>query len=214
MDPQPTSSFIPKKPLAAVPSSGGGMSILVVIGLLFFLVALVGAGGTYLYEKILIQSVKDKEASLTKEQDALGVTTIEDLRRLDNRLVQAKRLLNSHIAPSAIFQYLSTQTLENVQFTSFDYTLQAGGTASLALTGIADSFATVALQSDQFNAANKTLKDVVFSNVNSDQTGKVVFNTKTNVVPALFLYSKAVTPGAEGENTAEPLATTTPNPSQ
>lgn len=190
------------------PTSSGGIGILFIISVLFFVTALVGAGGTLLYEKILVKSIADKEVSLKREKEALGLSTIDDLRRLDSRFNQSAKLLATHVAPSAIFQFLSGKTLENVQFTSFDYHLQPNGSADLTLNGVADSFASVALQSDQFNAANKVLKDVIFSNVNTDQTAKVVFSVKAMVAPALFLYGNAVVPG--GVDVASPTASTSP----
>src|SRR3989344_5427822 len=103
-------------------------------------------------------------------------------------LAQARTLLRSHVSPSAIFYFLSTVTLEKVQFNSFDLAVNKNGGATMTLSGTADSFSTVALQSDQLGAS-KVLRDVLFSGITVAETGKVSFTVNAGVDPDLILYS-------------------------
>ena len=184
------------------------------LAILIFVASLVAAGGIFAYQKLLTQSIASKSASLKANEDAYNLTVIQELIRADSRINEAGVLLNKHIAPSEIFAFLSMQTLEKVQFDSFEYSLKQDGTTDISLGGLADSFSTIALQSDQFGAS-KILRDVVFSDVNLDpDKGKVTFSVSATVAPSLILYTNALnsspsTPVEESEPQTGSVGTTT-----
>lgn len=192
MDPQVSASFIPKKPLAETRSrGGGGSSIIFLLGILVFIVSILAAGGAFLYERYLESSLVSQKAALEKSQQAYDLPTIQALLRFDNRIAEARKLLNNHISPSAIFTLLSQQTLNKVQFTSFNFNVGSGKSpATVEMTGLADSFATVALQSDQLGAS-KELKNIIFSGVTLKENGQISFSVKADLDPALILYSNS-----------------------
>ena len=187
MDPAGQGSFIPKQSLTAA-SRGGGIGIFFLLALIIFVMSLVSAGAAFGYQQILNNTIAGKDDSLRKAEGAFDAGTIQDLLRMDNRLVQARGLLQKHVAPSAILYFLSTITLERVQLNSFNVTLNKNGSASLGITGMADSFSGVALQSDQFGST-KVLKDVIVSGVSVNEVGKVSFAVNATVDPSLILYS-------------------------
>ena len=191
MDPAGQGSFIPKASLTAA-SRGGGMGILFILSLLIFVMSIVSAGAVFGYQQILSSTITGKDTDLRRAEGAFDAGTIQDLLRMDNRLMQARGLLQKHVAPSAILYFLSTITLERVQLNSFDMTLDKDGGASLNVTGTADSFSSVALQSDQFGST-KVLKDVIVSGVSVNDTGKVSFSVNATVDPSLVLYSGNLT---------------------
>lgn len=202
MDPQVSTSFIPKKNLdngvSRAHNAAGATGLVLLISILIFVASLVAAGGVFLYKGILAQSISGMSEMLKKNEDAYDFPLIQEFMRTDARIREAQTLLSKHIAPSAIFSFLSMQTLKKVQFVSFDYSLKADGTINLELKGIADSFSTIALQSDQFGA-NKLLKDVVFSGVSADpQSSKVAFSVSANMVPSVILYSSVLAASAGG----------------
>ena len=60
------------------------------------------------------------------------------------------------------------------------------------MDGVADSFSTVALQSDQFDG-NKLLKDVDFTGITSEPTtGRVQFSVSATVDPSVFSYTSTL----------------------
>ena len=207
MDPQTQSSFIPKKPLTG---TGGRTNSFAFVGLFFllavlvFIASLVSAGAVFAYEGYLSGSIASKSDSLNKAQAAFDPGAIQELVRMDSRLTNANALLEKHIAPSALFAFLSTQTLERVSFSSFSYALGDDGSVTIALAGEADSFSTLALQSDQFNT-NKLFKDAIFSGISVGGTGQVAFNVQAKVDPSLINYTNSLT------NTP-PTPTPTPTP--
>ena len=157
--------------------------------------SLLSAGAAFGYQQLLNKSIAGKDKSLRMAEGAFNAGTIQDLIRTENRLIQAGSLLQKHVSPSAIFSFLSTITLERVQLTSFDMTLNKDGGAMLSLGGIADSFSSVALQSDQFGAT-KVLKDVIVSGVSVGEFGKVSFSVNATIDPSLILYSRNLTQSA------------------
>jgi hypothetical protein len=207
MDPQVQASFIPKKSLemGASPRGGGFGGLVFLIALLFFVASLVAAGASFAYTQYLQKAIVDKSDSLKKAEGAYNAKSIEDLARLDNRLIQSNALLNKHVAVSGIFSFLSTQTLVNVSFSNFTYELGGDGTAKITMAGAADSFSTVALQSDQFNG-NKLLKDVLFSSITVGAGGRISFNVSAVVDPSILLYKNtigtAATPAADASASA------------
>ncbi len=207
MDPQVPASFIPKKPVTSSPAAKEGAGLLLIISIFIFAVSLLAAGLAFGYESYLNNSIASESDSLQKDQAAFDVSTINDLVRLDSRINQATTLLNTHIAPSAIFNFLSQETLQNVQFTSFQYDLQANGSGLLTLNGVADSFSTVALQSDQFGNSSM-LRNIIFSNLNTDPSGRVLFTVQATVSPSLLLYSNNL--AAPSINQSDQLATSSP----
>ena len=205
MPPQAPTSFIPKKPLDSGMTyrESGGLGFLFFISLFIFIASLVAAGGVFAYQNFLASSVASKSSSLQKAEGAFDPSTINDLVRLDSRINNAETLLQNHVAASAVFAFLSQQTLQNVQFTSFDYELQSDNSANITLAGQADSFSTVALQSDQFGASS-LLKNVVFSDVKTGTGGTVSFSVSATVVPALINYAKNL-----GNPATQPVITPT-----
>lgn len=212
MDPQVGASFIPKKPLvgSGPRPHGGGFGLLLLVALLLFIASGVAAGAAFLYQKLLHGSIASKSHSLELAQSAYEPGAINDLTRLDSRINEARRVLQKHISPSAIFSYLSTQTLEKVRFTSFDYSAKDDGSSTMTLRGEADSFATIALQSDQLGAS-KVLKNIIFSGISVDPiSGKVTFSVAADIEPSLLLYSKSILEGSAGtgEETVPSLEST------
>ncbi len=211
MPPSPTpTSFIPKKPLDSSTAyhESGSFGFLFFISVFIFIASVVAAAGAFGYQTFLEGSISSKQSSLQKEEAAFDPEQINQLIRLDSRINNAKTLFAKHVAPSAIFAFLSQQTLRNVQLTSFQYSLNADGTASILLSGIADTFSTVALQSDQFNAANQVLKDVVFSGVDNNGVRSVRFSVTATVAASLIDYTKNL----GNSNVLVPVTSPTPTP--
>ncbi len=203
MDPNVQGSFIPKQALAAQ-ARGGGMSLILLLALVIFVISLAAAGAAFGYQQLLSKQINDKDTSLRRAEGAFDASAIQDLVRTDSRITQARSLLQKHISPSAIFYFLSTITLQSVQFSSFEYSLTQDGSASISLLGSADSFSSVALQSDQFGGS-KVLKDVIFSGISVGDLGKITFNVGATVDPSLLLYSRNLS-----QQAAQSASSTTP----
>ena len=211
MDSQVQTSFIPKKSLdIAASRSGSPVGLLFLLALLVFITSLVAAGASFLYTRYLTGDIANKSHSLALAEGAYDPGSIQDLLRLDSRLTQSKTLLANHVAVSGIFAFLSTQTLAQVSFSSFDYELDATGAATLKMNGTADSFSTVALQSDQFGAS-KLLKNVVFSGITVETNGTVAFSVSATLDPSILSYSNSLGASVPITPPSQPADTTTPS---
>ncbi len=192
MDPQIPASFIPKKPLGPsfhTESRSKVFGLFLFVAVIIFIGSLAAAGAAYLYKNTLQTQNTQSAAALEKAKASYDPTTINDLIRTSQRITQASILLKKHTAPSSIFDFLANTTVQGARFSDFSYLTNQDGTASIALSGEAVDFASVALLSDAFNQSHM-LNNLLFSNVDTDQTtGHVVFKISANVSPALISYS-------------------------
>src|SRR3989344_339852 len=159
MDHNVQGSFIPKAALTQA-ARGGGMGLFFLLSLLVFVMSLVAAGAAFAYTQYLDRTILQKDKELTEAEGAFSAGTIQELLRLDTRMIQTKNLLDSHVSLSEVFDFLSKITLQRVQYNAFDLQVQQGGAASMLLSGVAESLPSVALQADQYSES-KVLRDVI-----------------------------------------------------
>ena len=209
MDPNVQGSFIPKQALAAQ-ARGGGIGLFFLVALIIFIMSIVAAVGAFAYTFSLNKSLADKADSLQRDEGAFDPAAIQDLLRLDSRIEQAKLLLKKHVSTSAIFTLLSQLTLQKVQLSSMTFTLNPDGSGTIALSGSADSFSTVALQSDAYGGS-KVLRDVIFSGISVGDTGRVGFTVNASVDDNTLLYinNLSQTAPVSSPNTTQTQGTTT-----
>lgn len=198
MEPKFKTSFIPKTPMAESgpkKKKGGGksslMGLVTLITLIIFLAAIALGVGVFLYQQFLEQSIESKSQSLERARAAFEPAVIEELARLDKRIDVAQTLLANHTAPSALFAFLEDNTLQTIQFTDFRFSILEGGQASVSTSGVAASFSAVVLQSDVFSQS-RAIRNPIFSNLNLNQEGDVVFEFSAEVDPSLISYSETL----------------------
>lgn len=160
------------------------------ISVLIFVASLLAAGGAFAYGAYLDKAIASKKESLKTAEGAFDIRSIQDLERLDVRLDEAEHLIQNHIAPSGLFTFLSSATLERVQFTSLSLEISSDGAGHITMAGVADSFSSLALQSDQFSVA-KVLRNVIFSGIATDSTGRVIFSVSADVDHSLLSYAQS-----------------------
>ncbi len=182
-------SFIPKKTFETGPATKtrvGAGGIFSIIAACLFVLSLLISGGVFLYERFLATSIERKKETLEQAKKAFEPELIRELSRLDSRLSLAEDLLDEHIAPSGLFDLLEDVTLETVRFTTLGYGIEESG-VRVTLQGEARSFASVALQSDEF-AKNRSIRDPIFSGLTLDERGAVEFTVNALIDPALLSY--------------------------
>lgn len=213
MEPYIPTSFIPKKPIdtAVAPSSSSGKKSFGLVSLVstLFILATVGAYGVSLfYEKTLETQKQSIEAQLAEARDGIGTDFVSDMKALDRRITGVKKLLESHIVVTPIFQALEATTLHSIQYRTFQYEYDRSATSERAdvkvmLKGSAKSYATLALQSDAL-VGNSLIKNPVFSGLSIDEKNKVNFDLTFSVPAERLSYesfvaslSPALAPGSE-----------------
>lgn len=170
-------------------------------------VAIVGAAGTFGYEKYLETVRTAKDLTLKESEKNVDKDAVADFIRLRNRLQVANNVLDRHVRTSQFFDVLEGLTLQNVRFQSMQLTVADDRTAKIEMHGIARSFNALAAESAGF--ANETsIKRAIFSGITADKNGLVKFSLQADLTPRLVIASKDGK--VQAVVTPPNIATTTP----
>lgn len=191
MEPQFKTSFIPKESLAKPKRTKKPLNILTVGTLIIFFVTVLMGVGVFLYGEYLKVSISNKEEQLSRARGAFEPALIKELTRVDERIESTNVILDNHTAMSLFFEFLESNTLENVRFDDFLLTAIDNNRYLLNMSGQAESFASVALQSDVFGES-EIITSPVFSNLDLDFFGNVSFNLNAFVDTNDIKYRKTV----------------------
>lgn len=185
-----STSFIPKTTLEpVVNNTKKPLGLFMFVSLIIFFVSVVVAGGAFGWHKYLDSRKAQMKIDLEKNIKAFEPETIEEYVRLNKRIETAKDLLAKHVAVSYVFDLLTEKTLASVSFTDFKYSLGNDGVATLSMNGIAKSYNAVAFQSSEFGK-ERSLEGLIFSNLDLDASGNVVFNLATKINPGFIAYTR------------------------
>ena len=111
---------------------------------------LVSTVGVFFYSGYAERQLNDAKTALQEESDIDNEKYIEEISLYQKKLGIATHLLDTHIAPSHLFQILEDVTNETVQFKSLEFTYDPGFEMDLVVTGVTPDFASLALQEIQF----------------------------------------------------------------
>ncbi|TSC71690.1 MAG: hypothetical protein G01um101448_1108 [Parcubacteria group bacterium Gr01-1014_48] len=204
MDSPFKSSFIPKRSLEEqLPRRKsrtiGFLTLFVVI---IFLTAVGFAGGVLLYQSYIKKDIANMHDELIRARQSLNPTRIEELRRLDTRIREARNRLDAHTAPTLLFKLLEANTLQNVRYRSFEYETLEDGVVHVVIDGQARNFSAVALQSDQLSE-DKNILNPIFNDLNPNEEGFVDFTVDGSVAPDFIDYGNSL--GFEKIETPDPI---------
>lgn len=195
MDQNFQTSFIPKKALAEDrverPKS---VSIFLFLGTILLIASIIGAGFVYFYKTTVERKIVQQKADLQKAEGAFEGDFIQELQTIDRRINAANEVLSNHIIVSPIFDALSQSTLKSIQFTKFSYNVVGSGSSAevrVQMSGRATGYTAVAIESDELTK-NKYIKDPVFSNLNLDDQGNILFELTFSVDPKLVLFNEVI----------------------
>lgn len=188
-------SFIPKTNLTGSFDSGNKKSnkvgLLSLLGIIIFIISIVLAGGVFLLGQYKTKTIQDKVASLERAKGAFEPALIEKLSKLDVRINSAKKVLSNHISASAFLKLLEQITLKTVRFSEFEFTKRDDGSFNVIMRGEANSYSSVALQSDMFGG-NKFIQEPIFSDFRLSSNGNVLFNFSAIIDRTLVLYENNI----------------------
>ena len=200
---QPQTSFIPKKAPTTLPTSSGlgsrRVNLLAILAFLVFFSSIGFAAFVFFYKSHIIKTIAELDASLVLARKSFDPEFIAEASQLDARIEGARTLLKTHRALSPLLDLLEKKTLESVRFQDFTFNGRDGDDITVGMTGEAQSFNAVALQSDVFGA-ERAFQNPVFSSFSLDEQGNVIFNFQTRVDPKLFLYGETLLDTASGQS--------------
>ena len=159
----------------------------ILIAVVALAAALALAAGVFLYDRFLDASVSKKSENLERARQSFEPELIDELVRLDARLLAANDVLTNHLAPSQIFSVLEQLTLQSVSYDALDYTVNDDGTIAVKLKGKARSVNGVALQASVFGQHNAVVNPI-FSDIDLVSDG-VAFNVSATINPAALRYA-------------------------
>lgn len=189
MDTKFQTSFIPKKAIKpeVTRARSESVSVFMLIAIILFILSLAVAGGVFAYKKVLIGRIDKMNIQLSQAKNSFEPESIKKWGRLSQRIESTRKVLASHTVVSPVFSLLENATLASVKFDSFSYELKDNGVSSLFMTGKANTFGSVALQSDVFGQ-EPFIKNPVFSDLNPDQNGAILFKFNSTLDGALVSY--------------------------
>ncbi len=215
MDPRFQTSFIPKKPIVSAPGgSPKTINLFALLATVLFIGTIILAGGVFFYKDYLEKGLEEDMKNLEEVRKEDDPNLIQKVIRLDSRIETAEKLINSHIAVSPFFNYLSTITLKSVRFKDFNFSYLSKDTVTVSLAGEAQGYEAVALQSDLL-FEQEELSNVIIGDLSLKDNGRVEFSVTANVKPSLLSYAdmhkedKKSATTTQSQNKATGTATTT-----
>jgi hypothetical protein len=217
-------TFVPRRPTLATPQIAAtrGPDFIAVACLVFFVASVVAAGGVYAWRFALNKQIEGQARQLEKARDAFDPKFVEQASLLNDRIVAANDILDSHLAPTELFELFERFTLRSIAFQSLTAVHQADNSVAISAVGVGKSFESVVLQSDWFgdgpDGEGARLRDVVFSRLGENDRGEATFNFSATIPAERILYARSISqvnvaPGAVQRGvpvTPEAAATTTP----
>ena len=212
MEPKFQSSFIPKGPAAPAASYGAPASklrssLFGYIATTVFVIAVLAAIGVFGYQRYLVSSIDTMGNNLNTARATLEPDVVNQLVKTSDRLAATQALLNQHMVVSPLFDYIEQNTLKSVSFTDFEFATNDKG-LTLKMEGLAQSYTAVALQSAAFNKS-PFFQNPVFSNLDLDAKGNVIFVFQANLNPAMLMYRSEFNSAAPQANPVSLFGTTT-----
>jgi hypothetical protein len=201
------STFIPHDTAVApsripqIVQSAGFSDLLLVISIVLVVASGALAGGVFLYQQYLTTASASKLAQLQRAQAAFEPTLIQELTRLDDRMIMAQSILDNHIAPSAFFTALSQSTLQTVSFSGLGFDTSDPKHISIKMGGVGQSLNSVALQAQVFSKSG-IIKDPIFSGINRQLDG-VHFNFAADIDASSVNYAHIINTIAAGTVSAQ-----------
>lgn len=187
-------SFIPKKPVTDSHISGSGISLFLLLSIIVFIVVLILAFGVWLWQKSLVSQIEKQQKALNEAKKTYEENTIEELIRLDNRIEEAKGLLNRHLTVSPVFVFLEKNILRNVSLKSLKFSYSGSDKIKIDLSGTALSYEVLSKQSDVFGREDLEtfISEPIISNFSPTGDGRVDFTFSASVSPNLVTYNKTI----------------------
>ena len=143
-----------------------------------------------MYKLFLNYQITQMGKELESARMALSPEIVSELMRLNNRIVSTQELIYRHRTISPVFAFLEDATPQSVRYLEFNYTTTDKG-VTLVLKGEARGYTSLAQAAELYNKSSY-FKNPVFSDLNLDERGNVVFSLKTSVDANLLSYEKIV----------------------
>jgi hypothetical protein len=193
MEPQFQTSFIPKKADSSGPkliNAQEPVSIFSIISNIILVVVIFASIGLFLYQRSIDSQIISYENKIVEAKDAFQPDTVKKLVYLSNQISFTKKLLDSHIAVSQLFDKFQTLLVKTVRLNNFMYS-NTNGLISIKADGESKSYGALVQQSDIFQQSG-LMNNIGFFNFNIAEDGNVAFNFGATVDQNALLYKNLI----------------------
>lgn len=183
-------TFIPKKSLTPNLYQKRGTSPLIIISIFLAIASALIAAGFYFYKNKINKETEGLRESVNRAQLTVDEVTINNLENMTEKIKNAKEIVDSHKSLIPLFNLLESTTLKSIRFSNFSYS-ESGENISVKMDGEANSYSSLANQSDSYTK-NNDIKNFVFSNLTLTDKGNIKFSIDIQINPSLVLYSNKI----------------------
>lgn len=204
MEPKFQTSFIPKKQVATIGGTIGGVSTqprqktslssaYMALAVILFIVSLLGVAGSFAWKYYSAQQNKNYNEQLAMREKQYKIEEIEKLKTTSVQISTADTLLKNHIAFSKIFDQIGKMAISEVRFMNMDLKVNDSGKISVNVKGLGKNLPAVAFQSDVLGDLAKYGVSTIFTNpvIQSpglESTGAIGFGFTADVDRSALLF--------------------------
>lgn len=196
----PKISFIPKSPLAQTEPflvRSRPRSLISIVAFLVFFVSVGSYVGISLYSNSLTKKIEGLTTQIQEMQKSFDQQEIKQARIFHARAKLVQELLDMHIAPTPIFDFLEENTVRSVFYNDLAFKKGEGGQLTVELKGEAPSYASLAYQADVLRQRKSELSSFTVDDVTLTKMGSIEFVFKIAFTPEYLLYIKQFTEGGQ-----------------
>lgn len=147
-----------------------------------FILSVFVALGMYVYQIYLYNQLANEQKIVQTSQQSTSIP-VQKLITLNNRIITAQDLLNTHTTMSRFFDILSSGTPKNISLSSLNIILnQKDSTANIKAFGIATNFSALVAESRSIRQ-NPNISSINFSDisVNNSNDGDIKFSVSATL---------------------------------
>lgn len=185
------SSFIPKKQSedkGFVIRAKKPMTMFYWLSMGLFFLTVILSGTLFAYKRfVLVKQLEQKKQQIQDEINSFDRELTNTLTILKRRVDAGEKLLSEHISVAPVFSLIESLAITKLFFNDFSFTATPGEDAKIEAHGEVPSYAALAFQSETLKQSDMILNPV-FSELNLNDLGRVVFFLETGVAPSLVSY--------------------------
>ncbi len=185
--PEDKLSFIPKKTFSSPVFKSKGAGFFAIFSFVVFLISLLLYGGLFFYRNDLNKQITLLSDSLLRSKASMDIPLINNLIQTSGKLTASKALLAQHRVITPIFDLLEENTLTEIRFKDFSFSVSKDTGPLVSMSGTAKSYSALAVQGEIFEGS-KNIKSAVFSGLNLSDKGIVNFDVKLTLDPSTLIY--------------------------
>ncbi len=178
-----------------------------------FVLSVFVALGMYIYQIYLYNQLANVRKAVQTAQQSTPIS-VQKIITLNNRIITAQGLLNTHTTMSRFFDVLSFGTPKNISFSSLNIILNPkDSTANMKAFGIATNFSALVAESRSIKQ-NPDIFDITFSDISvNSNNGSIKFSISATLSKNLIENFSALIGSIATSTISQVISSSTPKSS-